>query len=190
MSGVVLARDDTGAEQVIDAISIARRRDGGLTSHALPDRSYVSDGLTVLPDAIAITAVISQSPSTPGALTGPSRVNEVLEFLAECRRVAAVVSLQEPGRPQDTDLVVERYEDVSSGQDAPQLSIQLGRVRIAQTSSVALTVTPTTASASTPAVPSDTALGGESESDGGRRSSKSLGAATLDSITGFLGGAP
>jgi hypothetical protein len=183
MTPAALIRDDTLETLVLDGcLSIGRANDGSITRNAVPDRTYVADGITVQPAAITIEALISQSPGTEGATTGPERINEVIEYLSEARRVGATLSLQQPGRALDVDLVVERWSDRSDRSDAPALTIVLGQVRIA----VKSTIVGESTKPKTPPVPSETAKGGEVEREGGRRSLLSIG---IDDFTGFfLGG--
>ena len=182
MTPALLIREDTGDQLVLDGVlRVERRHDGTLTRHALPDATYTTDGLTILPGAISIEALVSQSPAIEGLLTGPERIAEVMEWLRDARREVAIVALQQPGRAQDTDLVIERYTDQSDSRDAPALSITLGEVRIAETSTLELAERTRPAS---PPVPSEDALDGEPEADGGRRGGKSLAAAALDALFG------
>lgn len=165
MPSALLIRDDTLAELVLDGvISVDRDRDGSLTRNPVVDRSYVRDGLTVGPTTITIRALISQSPPTEGALTGPARIAQVLTWLEEARRAGVTVSFQQPGRDLDVDYAIERYADSHGERDAPELTIVLGEVRFAQTSSVEIAEVRRSAR-----VPSETAKDGEGETDGGRR---------------------
>lgn len=185
----VLIRDDTFDELLLDGVlSVDRRRPGVMTRHRVPDRSHVADGITIDPEEILIEALISPNPPGEDTTTGPARIAEVLDWLAEARREGVTVSLQEPDRPQDVDLVIERYSDISSRLDAPALSIALSEARFAERSRIELAERETAASGAP--VPSERALDGAEEQEGGRRS-----ASLLSTIADFFteqvgGGAP
>lgn len=187
---VVLIRDDTLAELVLDGcVSIERARDGSLTRHAVPDRTYVVDGITVLPAAITLEVIVSPNPTVPGLTTGRARITEVMEWLDDARRAGITLALQEEGRTQDTDLVVERWTERTDRTDSPRLSIWLGEIRVAETllSTLEATVAPRRAAPS----PSETAKDGEEESEGGNRSFLAIGADGLsDAIERFFGASP
>lgn len=128
---VALIREDTLATLVLEGCTrVTVTVEGQVTSHPVPDRSTVSDGVLHRPTlvSLAVTVPVHRLLATRG-------------FLQAAKAGGITLALQRPGEPQLPLLVVERYTSDEAETTSTEFQIRLKQVRIASSQSVETTLT-------------------------------------------------
>lgn len=182
---VVLLRDDGGAPLIVDgAVRVAQSNPGYVTQNVVPDRASIADGVLVYPIRVGLEAIVSPDPAADNVTTGDARIQEVRTWLEQARADAVTLSLQVPGDPIVTDLVIESYTTQRGVSNAIQMSVELVEVRIATEQAVGLAQV-TRAKEPTDAAAADLAK----KEDKGRRGKRSILAAGIeDGLRALTGG--
>jgi len=175
-----LIRDDGGPSLVLDGnVSMTVSHPGRLTDKAVVDRTFVVDGRIVLPKLSTLDLLVSPNPIVDGVQTGDARISEVIDWLENAKLNSLIMTIQRPGWPPVTDMMVETFARTMSSSDTPSFNVSFKEVRIAKIRSTTLAQA---ASKSKGKPKARVGPGLEGESDLGTKPTKELNISALRTI--------
>lgn len=174
-----LIRDDGGPSLVLDGnVSMTVSHPGRLTDKAVVDRTFVVDGRIVLPKLSTLDVLVSPNPIAEDIQRGQARISEVLDWLENAKLNSLIMTIQRPGWPPITDMMVETFTRTMASSNTPSFSVSFKEVRIAKIRSTTLAQA---ASKSKGKPKSAIAAGMEGESDLGTKPTKEVQTSLLRS---------
>lgn len=167
-----LIRDDGGPSLVLDGnVSMTVSHPGRLTDKVVVDRTFVVDGRIILPRLATLDVLVSPNPALQDLQTGEARIAEVLDWLEGAKQNSWIMTIQRPGWPPITDMMVENFARTLASTDTPSFSLSFKEVRIAKIR----TTTLAQAVSKTKGKPKErVAAGLEGESDLGTKPTKEI----------------